>query len=329
MALATAAWLVAGAYLDAWAHTNRSNLETFFTPWHAVLYSGWLANTALLGWWWWRGVRRGSLWRGALPPGYGLSLLGCVAFGIGGALDLSWHLAFGIEQSFSALTSPTHLVLITSAGLIVSGGLRSSWIRREEQASFVAVLSATLLLSILAFWGQFDHPFTSQWAAGRSAPGAFGEVGQELGVLGVVLYTASVAGIVLSMLRRQRLPAFALTLLLGISGTLVRLIDSPDPVIVVGFLGGLWADAALVLLRPSMERLRQFRLFALLLPIGLWLAYFVGLIAFDGVWWPVHVWTGAIVIGALTSWVVSYLVIPAAAARDGGAPMARGTYHAG
>src|SRR5262245_28799356 len=40
MALATAAWLVAGAYLDAWAHTNRSNLETFFTPWHAVLYSG-------------------------------------------------------------------------------------------------------------------------------------------------------------------------------------------------------------------------------------------------------------------------------------------------
>jgi hypothetical protein len=34
------AWVVAGMVLDAWAHQNLSRLETFFTPWHAVLYSG-------------------------------------------------------------------------------------------------------------------------------------------------------------------------------------------------------------------------------------------------------------------------------------------------
>ena len=35
-------WMLGGAYLDAWAH-NHIPLETFFTPWHAVLYSGLLA----------------------------------------------------------------------------------------------------------------------------------------------------------------------------------------------------------------------------------------------------------------------------------------------
>jgi hypothetical protein len=36
-------------FLDAWAHNNLAQLETFFTPWHAVLYSGFVA---LAGWMW-------------------------------------------------------------------------------------------------------------------------------------------------------------------------------------------------------------------------------------------------------------------------------------
>ncbi|TMC31860.1 MAG: hypothetical protein E6J32_02095 [Chloroflexi bacterium] len=36
-------WLMSGAYLDAWAHRHLARLETFFTPWHAVLYSGMFA----------------------------------------------------------------------------------------------------------------------------------------------------------------------------------------------------------------------------------------------------------------------------------------------
>src|ERR1700694_160006 len=36
-------WLMAGAYLDSWAHRHLYRLETFFTPWHAVLYSGMFA----------------------------------------------------------------------------------------------------------------------------------------------------------------------------------------------------------------------------------------------------------------------------------------------
>ena len=66
-------WVVAGMTLDAWAHQNLDRLETFFTPWHAVLYSGF---AALLGWIVARvlatGLRRG----GGVPVGYGLGLAG-------------------------------------------------------------------------------------------------------------------------------------------------------------------------------------------------------------------------------------------------------------
>src|SRR5258705_9384390 len=33
-------WLAGGLFLDGWAHSHVPELETFFTPWHGVLYSG-------------------------------------------------------------------------------------------------------------------------------------------------------------------------------------------------------------------------------------------------------------------------------------------------
>ena len=56
-------FFVGGLYLDGWAHIHVPDLETFFTPWHAVLYSGFLAVAAAL-----IGVvvlnhRRGASWR--------------------------------------------------------------------------------------------------------------------------------------------------------------------------------------------------------------------------------------------------------------------------
>jgi hypothetical protein len=43
------AWLTGGLYLDGWAHIHNPALETFFTPWHGVLYSGYLMMAILLG----------------------------------------------------------------------------------------------------------------------------------------------------------------------------------------------------------------------------------------------------------------------------------------
>lgn len=107
------AWVIFGAYLDAWAHRHvSSTLETFFTPWHAVLYSGVLATGTFLFVQLLRGRAAGRSWRTVLPAGYGLSFIGFVLFAISGNLDLAWHTVFGIERSYAATLSPTHLLLM-------------------------------------------------------------------------------------------------------------------------------------------------------------------------------------------------------------------------
>src|SRR3546814_17493311 len=44
VAVAFGIWMVVGLFLDGWAHDNNKP-ESFFTPWHGVLYSGFAAAT--------------------------------------------------------------------------------------------------------------------------------------------------------------------------------------------------------------------------------------------------------------------------------------------
>src|SRR5438445_725148 len=62
--VACTSWLILGLFVDGWAH-NHQKPESFFTPWHALLYSGFLATAA---WLWSRYERH----RG-VPVGYGRS----------------------------------------------------------------------------------------------------------------------------------------------------------------------------------------------------------------------------------------------------------------
>src|SRR5947209_1401824 len=88
--------LIGGVYLDGWAHNHGKVDNTFFTPWHAVLYSGlalvgiFLVVNLLLN------HRKGYPWLEALPPGYSVSLLGLVVFGVGGWLDMILHILLRI-----------------------------------------------------------------------------------------------------------------------------------------------------------------------------------------------------------------------------------------
>jgi hypothetical protein len=150
--VALGAWLLGGLYLDGWAHIHVPALETFFTPWHAVLYSGYLAGAAALTATFHRNRRRGASWSSALPAGYGLSFGGVFIFLFGGVADMLWHVIFGIENGVEGLISPTHLALALGGSLMVTGPLRAglhggvaaapSWISRMAM-----VASLTLLLS--------------------------------------------------------------------------------------------------------------------------------------------------------------------------------------
>src|SRR5436305_11220206 len=101
-------WWLGGLFIDGWAHSNIPQLETFFTPWHAVFYSGYLAVTFTLLVQILLNLRqsafsasgstpslvtlvreslKGNRWlagAGAIPTGYELSLLGVVIFGVSG-----------------------------------------------------------------------------------------------------------------------------------------------------------------------------------------------------------------------------------------------------
>ena len=162
-------WLVGGVFIDGWAHNHLQSLETFFTPWHAVLYSGFAAVSTPIAAAWLLGVRRGRPFLAAVPAGYELSALGVVLFGIGGLLDMLWHLAFGIEVSTDALLSPTHLLLVSSGILIISGPLRAGWRRHQATSGWrtagPAIVAATLVLAAFGFFTQFAHPFVQALAS--------------------------------------------------------------------------------------------------------------------------------------------------------------------
>ena len=128
-AMSWAVLFVAGLFVDGWAHTHGKVDQSFFTPWHAILYGGWMLTAlffilhALVG------HSRGLAWRASLPQGYFPSLIGAVGFGVAGLGDMTWHLIFGIEKGVEALLSPTHLALGITIGLVVSGPLRAAWSR--------------------------------------------------------------------------------------------------------------------------------------------------------------------------------------------------------
>jgi hypothetical protein len=99
-------WIVIGLTLDGWAHTHELP-DTFFTPWHGVIYSGVLLASLFLG----TTFVRQRLRRQPMPTGYGLSLIGVGLFLLGGVADLRWRTSLGIEANLSAEYSPPHPML--------------------------------------------------------------------------------------------------------------------------------------------------------------------------------------------------------------------------
>lgn len=324
-----AAWFQFGAFLDLWAHAHRPELESFFTPWHGVLYSGFgacagvLLATALVH------RRPGLRLRDAVPAGYGTALAGAGVFAVGGVLDMVWHTVFGIEVDVEALLSPSHLVLAVGSTLVLAGPLAAAW-RRDEPLGWPAVLSAAFVLSSFSFWTQYAHPLARPWAAlgnqptttdfaVRSADPLFrGEgiqsifLAQGFGVGSVLLQAALLAALALMIVRRWdgRLPAGALTVVFTLNAALIGF--ARDELVFVPFAAaaGVVADLLLARLRPSAARPREFRLFAGLVGAVYYALFFAGVAVTKGLWWNVHLWTGTITLAALISLLASYTVLP-------------------
>lgn len=310
---ALSAYFVGGLYLDGWAHAHGKVDQSFFTPWHAVLYSGQLlmltALVALLV----RNVWRGSTLREALPRGYNLSLAGVMLWLVGGPGDLIWHTLFGIEQSVAALYSPTHLLLALGIFLAVSGPLRAATYRsagdmRRLIDQIPMLLSLSLTLSVLTFFIMIGHPLSNLWGTGWNY-----SADEARGMLGIMLDTAFLMGALLVMVRQWKLAPGALTIVFAVNALLMGfLFDGPYPLAFVAarVAAGVIADGLLMWLRPAVTRPTALRVFALLVPIATVGLYFLAARVTTGINWTTHLWAGSLAIAGMIGILLSLLVTP-------------------
>lgn len=297
-------WPVGGLYLDGWAHTHVPQLETFFTPWHGVLYSGFLVLAfSLIPTAWWQ--RRTPL-RDAVPAGYALGLIGAVMFGLGGAADMTWHTLLGIEIDLEALLSPPHLVLMTAGILMIGTPLRSAAARRGFLARpldyLPAIISTFGVTAVAAFFLEYVSPFLDIPVAGtdpgRQAPG----VGEYL-----IITALLVVPVLYAWARLGRVPPGMIVAVTLAAAVPIGIFD--DYRYLAGQLwvlpGALVAELIVRLARPAVVPLVA----GLTIPALIWPPHIAAVAATVGLGWSVELWGGTIVLCALAGASIGGLLL--------------------
>jgi hypothetical protein len=309
-------WVVAGMTLDAWAHQNASELETFFTPWHGVLYSGF---AVLLGWLAWKA-------RAGAPAGYGLGLVGAAIFLAGGVADAIWHTFFGVEREIEAALSPTHIGLFVGALLMFTTPLRAAWSSgrvpaapslRDFLPALLSLTFSTLLVSFLFFYlSAFRDPASTlpfeRWARDVTGPFPALSYARQHGVASVLVTNLLLLAPVLFVLRRWRPPFGSATLLFTTVTALTTATQefAYGALVLAALAGGLAADWSIAWSTRPASRGDAYRLVATVTPMVLWACYFLVLELRDGIAWPAELWTGSIVFAGLSGLALSLLMAP-------------------
>ncbi len=325
-ALALAIWVRVGSLVDINAHSHGFVDETFFTPFHLLMYSGAAVNGLFYAIAQYRNVGRGYSLLRALPRGYLLSLAGVLLFGVAGVFDLIWHTLFGIENSVDAFVSPSHLLLFLGGLLFMSGPLRA-WLagdrtQRGWAQLFPPVTSALLILTTgtvvtlyANVWTQLDR-YVSPVVPGPVLLMLL----EAFTVTGVLVPAALMTGALLFLRRRMVLPFGAVTYLL-VANALVMLYirwqwtSAHAIVLLAPFIAGLLGDW--MLSRPAAGcPLVMLQRFAFVVPFVMMFSLFVILQASASIWWNTHLWLGvSILAGAVglgMSALLSQREIPAA-----------------
>ncbi len=334
-------WMVAGLFLDGWAHDNNKP-ETFFTLWHGLLYSGFVAATAAALTVAWRSRQPGATWAESLPRGHGLTLGALVLFAAGAIGDLVWHETLGVEVGLEALLSPTHLVLLIAGLVALSAPFRAAWTdptsEQPDLRRFVpTVLSLAVLVALAAFFLLYLSPFVNDAAGARfdriagvphEHPSTdVGELVQVLGVASILVTTVLVVVPIQLLLRRWRPPAGSFTVLVGVLVFLFVALDEfrQPGLLLAGLLAGAAADVAANRGREALAGVAA--------TVVLWLSYF-GLyqVTVGPVAWSAELWTGTVTLAALVAAAIGLLntALPRTGRdRSGGASAVEGPQLAG
>jgi hypothetical protein len=287
-------WVVLGLFVDGWAH-NAGKPETFWTPWHAVLYSGFLAGMA-----WFALTVQLDRRRGTFTRPDPLVLAGFGLFAFGGLADMAWHTIFGVEEDLEALLSPSHLLLMVAGLLLVTLPVRSALDRAGAASDWrdfaPTAVGLTLAVAVVAFFTQFASALHAT-EHDVFAPGAADQL-QVVGVVAVLLPNALLVGALLwTASRWPSPPPGTFTLMFGGAALLMAGLDGFDQLalVVPVAAGGALADALVARRYPA-------RLVAVAVPAVMWSGWFAVYHAVWGLGWEAELTSGAVVLAALTGY---------------------------
>ena len=309
-------WMMSGLFIDGWAHQSDKP-ETFFSPWHGVLYSGFLSAVC---WFAWRGYREG---RGVNPAG-GLDRLtafGFLMFGGAGIADGLWHQIFGVEADLEALVSPSHLALFFGGFLMVSSPLR---LARRRQAAlgvsgprtvtwtewFPQAVTLTLSTALIGFFTLFLSPFDGLGVT-EVLPAGSRELEEVLGIASVLVFNALLVGALLFALRRWSPPfGFGVLLFGGVAFAMSGLDGFRHGAVVLpALLAGLTVDAL-------VRRTSKVSTTAATGSLVLWCGYFLVTWTSYGLPWTVELWAGSIVLAVASAVLLATLITEPAPAAE-------------
>ncbi|MGP4095351.1 hypothetical protein [Nonomuraea sp. KM90] len=312
-------WFGVGLMIDAWAHSNLAELETFFTPWHAVFYSGFAVVSGWIMWQVWRNVRAGRQGLAAVPPGYLAGLVAVPAFAAFGFADMIWHTVLGIETSLDILFSPSHLGLVVTMLLIITTPLRSAWNAPDVGASpslgrllpaLIGLAFATTLVSLFLSYGDAMQYRSLRIVEAFSS--ADGQGASRL-ALAMVVTNVIVLAPVLFLARRWALPFGSVTVMYAI-GILMPGAQTQFenlPMLLSFVAAGFVSDLLIRWLRPSGARRGAYWTFAGLSAFATWSLY-IGVASATGGGLPgvPELWTGAPIIAGLIGLALGALMLP-------------------
>ena len=280
-------WMIGGLFLDGWSH-GVNKPETFFSPWHGVLYSGFAVAVTFIALRSYLERGRGRAFR--MEPLMGLGL---ITFGAAGVGDMMWHQVFGIEVDTAALLSPTHLLLMTGGVLMASAPLRAALrdddpTRTSNLRTFLpTIASLTLTVALLSFFTMYGSAFT------LIAPTS-DERMLVHAVMSVLFTNALLLGAMVLVLRRFAPPSGTFTLLFGVVAFAMTGLEGFDQILLVlpALLGGLVADVLASRARLTVS--------AAVVPAVLWTAFFGVLRVRYDFSMAAELWTGAVFMSVLT-----------------------------
>ena len=320
------AWLIGGLFVDGWAHNTRPRLETFYTPWHAIFYSGFAVTVGWVGWLCSHQLRPARAIRASVPAGYWWTVIGIGIFAVSAVGDLIWHTLFGIERDVAALLSPTHLGLFTGATLIITGPWRAARHRTSNRAAPLAelapaVVSLTLAGCLCAFILQEWHPFKinpisigTRTAILAEYPTAGRDVLYDqvrAGVASFLIATLCLFTPIVVLLRTWTITARTVAVVLGIQVVLMQaVVGFRDPgLMALGLIGATTAAGLARLIQPTPTTVTRQRVYLLVAPAMFWAVYVTGVgIADHGLGWKPELYGGVIVWSGLVTSALHALV---------------------